>query len=101
VNDIWAESEAYVRRTLDELQDKSWTVLKDLPDYTHLPSPEGLGKFTFGLWKHGRADGSLRIIVQRYRRYVLGFGRISADGFVVRDNGSIEPVPKEEMWEYM
>ncbi len=100
MSDIWAESSAYVQRTLDELRAKPWDVLRDLPDHTHLPSPAVLAKFSFSLWRHNRSDGSLRIVIQRYRRYFLGIGRMSAEGFVVRDDGRIEPVPKEEMWEY-
>lgn len=55
-----------------------------------------------GIIVQTREDGSLRVVVQGFMpsRWIPGLSSVALDGFYRRPDGSTEPMPDEEFYEF-
>ncbi len=60
----------------------AWPEWPESPPFEYASHPN-LKKYTFTVMKDTLSNGDVRIAIQRYRKYILGFGEMAAEGFVV------------------
>lgn len=94
----------FLQDSVKKLSQYSFNEIQDWPEYPEVPDidlnvPSDLEKYTFTIMKDTKDDGAIRVAIQRYRKYFLGFGEMVADGFIIYPNGKTEPIKEEEKWE--
>lgn len=85
---------------LSELKKKSFAELLLLEDYQGEKIEKRGKKFTVSVWKDQLSDSKLRIVVQVYRYWFLGIGKMDAEGFEINNEGKINSIRKTDMFEF-
>jgi hypothetical protein len=93
--------EALIGTCLSELRQKSFTELLQLEDYQGEKVKKNGKTFTVAIWKDVMNEHKLRIVVQVYRYWFLGIGRMDAKGFIIDDTGKVEDLSKEAIYEFI
>ena len=102
----WLAAQAELTARLERLRNRPFADLERLPRFagdrlTHDGVP-----LDFGTYRETLADGRIHIVVQAYmfqRKVLLFFesGTILADGFLASPTGEIQPMAKEDLYDYM
>ena len=86
---------------LRELKQQSFAELSRLADYQGERVRMGGKSFTLSVWKDSISDHEVRVVVQAYRPWVLGIGRMAAQGFVIDRSGAIRDLKNEELYDFI
>jgi len=89
-----------VTRTIERLKTVGFTGLLALPPYSDEVVRSGRAKKKIGIWKEQESSDRLKIVVQAYRHYFLGIGRMYAMGFVIDSNDRTTDLTPEQIYEY-
>lgn len=89
-----------VNDRVEALKQKSFSELSLLDNYQCEKSKEEGVKVTIGIWKDEVGEGELRIVVQCYRHWILGIGRMSAAGFLIDSRGYTVDLEKEDIYDF-
>lgn len=90
-----------IEMRLSELKQKSFTELLQLGDYQGEKVKKNGKAFTVAVWKDEVSDNELRIVVQVYRYWFLGVGKMEAEGFRIDNTGKVDNLSKEEIYEFI
>lgn len=85
---------------LDELRKKSFAELADLPASQSEPAMLGTKRVTVTVWTDRTGSHELRVVVQAYRHWALGLGRMAAQGFSIDSAGAIRDLRPDELYEF-
>ena len=100
----WNRAKEHALAAIAELSSRSYSDLAGLQEPIvedhdfHVPSE--LSKCQFTLFKDTQSGGRLRIAVQVYRHYILGIGRMWADGFFVDQDSKIDRFTERDTWDF-
>ena len=75
----------------------AWPNWPATPSFPLEVSPE-LSSFQFTVMKDTFPDGRIRIAIQCYRYRFLGFGWMSADGFMLSPEGLCSELTQQDIW---
>ena len=89
-----------LKSRLNELREKSFSELSQLAPYQAEKIGPGKKLFTVAIWKDSVSETELRVVVQVYRPFFLGIGRMAADGFRIQKNNTVEDLSREELFEF-
>lgn len=90
---------ALLQRVLGELKHMSPSELKALPDYSDREEQHDGQVLMAATWKKQLSGEDTQIVVQAYR--TKGFGSyMVADGFIIRSDGTFDPLPENTRLEY-
>lgn len=90
------DAHAQIHSEIEQLKQMPLPQLRALADAARLPTPASLRPYTFWRYREERTDGSIVVIVQGSRSFFI-FGKVFAEGFVVRPDGTIEAAPETEV----
>jgi len=100
----WQRAKEHALIAIGELSGRGYEALSQLPEpYVldhNFQTPNELSKCRFRLYKDTQAGGRLRIAVQVYRHYILGIGRMWADGFFVTPEGKVDRFTERDTWDF-
>lgn len=85
---------------ISELKAMSYEDLVCLAPYRDERVIVGNRKVTIAIWKDVVEGQKLRIVVQAYRPFILGFGRMDARGFLVDSSGKLTDLVGDEMYDF-
>lgn len=89
-------SEKYI----SELKKKSFAELFQLENYQGEKVIHNGKSFTVAVWKDTISSDELRVVVQIYRYWFLGIGKMYADGFKINKENALSTLTKEELYEF-
>lgn len=90
-----------IENRLLELKEKPFSELVELePCQSEQVSNNGK-RVIVSVWKDEVGEGELRIVVQAYRRWFLGIGKMDAQGFLSSRSGEIRDLSKEDLYEFI
>ena len=90
-----------IEKQLSDLRQKSFSELHQLEGYHGEKINENGKSFTISIWKDEINNNEIRIVVQVYRYWFLGFGKMDADGFRINNQGEINSLTKDEIYEFI
>jgi hypothetical protein len=95
---------SFLQVTKDRIAALPRAEIEAWPNWPHIPSfclevPPELSSFQFTSIKHTFPDGRIRIAIQCYRYRFLGFGWMSADGFLLSPDGSRSELTLQDIWD--
>ncbi len=90
-----------IESRLSELKEKPFAELSELDAYQAEKVRKGGKVITVAVWKDMVGGSELQIVVQTYRRWFLGIGKMDAEGFKVNDCGVVQDLKKEEIYEFI
>ena len=85
---------------LKQLQEMSFGEIEELPAYQVKTIDKGRKPLILSVWKDTVDGNEIRIVVQAYRYWFLGFGRMSALGFVIDHSGRVRQLRQDELYEF-
>lgn len=88
-------------KRLSALKEKSFIELSQLEDYQGEKVAQNGKSCTVAVWKDVINDDELRIVVQVYRYWFLGIGKMDANGFRINSEGKISDLTKEELYDFI
>lgn len=88
-------------RRISGLKKKSFIELSQLEDYQGEKVTQNGKSCTVAVWKDAISDDELRIVIQIYRYWFLGIGKMDADGFKIDSEGKISDLTKEELYDFI
>ena len=86
---------------LSDLRKKSFAELAELPASQSEPAVSGTKRVTVTVWTDRTAPHELRVVVQAYRPWLLGFGKMAAEGFTIDNTGALRDLRPEELYEFI
>jgi hypothetical protein len=89
-----------LKSRLVDLKKKSFSELSQLAPYQAEKIRQGKKLFTVAIWKDSVNETELRVVIQVYRPFFLGIGRMAADGFRIQKNNAVEGLSREELYEF-
>lgn len=90
-----------VEKYLSNLKRKNFIELSQLESYQGEKIIQNKKSYTISIWKDMISNNELRIVVQIYRYWLLGVGKMEADGFRINRDGNISDLTKKELYEYI
>lgn len=91
----------FVDRKLIELKSKPLDFLLNLEPYQVESIPlSGKKSAKLAVWKDELNPGTTRVIVQGYRPYLLGMGRMTAKGFAIDSSGTVSDLAQDQLYEF-
>ena len=91
---------ALIQEVADRLKQKSFDELLDVAEHASTKSSfEGMA-VTVSIWRDRVGDEEIQIVVQGYRHFVLGVGKMDAVGFHLTRNGEVRELRREELYEF-
>jgi len=92
---------AFVDRKLVELKGKPSDVLRSLePCQVESIPISGKRSAKLAVWKDEISPGTTRVVVQGYRPYLLGVGRMTVKGFTVDFSGAVRDLAQDQLYEF-
>ena len=89
-----------VQSQLSELKKRSFSELTQHPPYQGKKMKQNGKALTISVWKDIVNDGEIRIVVQVYRHFIFGIGRMTADGFRINSQGVIHRLSAQELYDF-
>jgi hypothetical protein len=87
-------------RRLELLRQRPYAALAAMPALAVDSETVGGHRVGVAVWIDALPDSRVQVVVQAYRRRVLGIGTLSAQGFIVSADGSHAEVPAEMIAEF-
>lgn len=56
---------------------------------------------TLAIWKEVVNGDELKVVVQTYRHWFLGLGKMDAGGFTMNDAGVVRDLKREDLYEFI
>lgn len=92
---------ALMEQRLSDLKQLSYDELLRLSDYSGDKKHINGKIYSIGTWKSTAEDGRIEIVVQVYRPWFLGIGKMSAQGIRVDKDGAVEILSREDLYDFM
>jgi hypothetical protein len=89
-----------IESRLSSLKRLDFEELLSLPAHNAETGTSGSKRFMLSVWKDVVGSESIRIVVQGYRPYFLGIGRMAALGFVASRDGTVRNLESDELYEF-
>jgi hypothetical protein len=90
-----------IESRLGDLKKMPFAELSLLAPYQGERIRHGRKAFSVAVWKDVVGDNQLRIVVQVYRYWLLGIGRMEAHGFIVDNIGNVRMLARRELYEFI
>lgn len=90
-----------IEQRVSQLKQKSFEELSQIESGRSEKVIEDGRTLVISIWKDFISDDELRVVVQVYRHWILGIGKMAADGFRVNGSGDVFDLKKEELYEYI
>ena len=90
-----------VEKYLSDLKKKSYIELSQLEDYHGEKVVKNRKSYTISVWRDTISSNELRVVVQIYRYWFLGIGKMGADGFTINREGKISDLTRTELYEFI
>ncbi len=90
----------HIDELLRELKSQPLESLRQLPEMQQSDVRLAKGAHTIAVWRDALEDGSVRVVVQGYKPWILGMGSMTAKGFVVSAQTGIRDLNPEELWDF-
>ncbi len=90
-----------VEKYLSDLKRKNFMELSQLENYQGEKIIQNEKSYTISIWKDMINNNELRIVVQIYRYWFLGIGKMEAEGFRINRDGNISDLTKKELYEFI
>lgn len=90
-----------MERYLSDLKIKNFMELSQLENYQGEKIIHNKKSYTISIWKDMINNNELHIVVQIYRYWFLGIGKMEADGFRINRDGNISDLTKKELYEFI
>lgn len=90
-----------IRSRLQDLKRRPFDEIAQLKDYQSERTRLEGKPLTLSVWKDAISDHELRVVVQAYRHWFLGIGRMAAQGFVIDRSGSVRDLSNEELYDFI
>lgn len=90
-----------MKRYLSDLKIKNFMELSQLENYQGEKIIHNKKSYTISIWKDMINNNELHIVVQIYRYWFLGIGKMEADGFKINRDGNISDLTKKELYEFI
>lgn len=88
-------------KRLSDLKKKSYVELLQLESYQGEKVTQNGKTYTVAVWKDATDNDELRVVVQVYRYWFLGIGKMDADGFRINSEDKISNLKNEELYEFI
>ena len=96
--------EKCLRDRLDEIKQAPLSEIKKLLSYSDEEVKINDKVCTLAIWKNQRIDGMIEVVIQIYYTgllyRLLGAGMMTADGFLIDNEGNFFKLPDEIRWKY-
>lgn len=90
-----------VDEKIHTLKGKGYPVLCGLQSYNAELIPLCWGRAaTLAVYKDELRPGLVRVVVQLYRPFFLGVGKVTAKGFTVDLSGKLQDLAQEQLYEF-
>lgn len=90
-----------IQEVADELKQKSFDELWAISEHASTKrNYEGMS-VTVSIWRDRLSDTELQIVVQGYRHFALGIGKMDAVGFQVNRSGDLRELRRDEIYEFV
>ena len=90
-----------IQERLSELKTRSFNELSRLRDYQAEKVKSNGKEIVVAVWKDIDTEGDLRVVIQTYRPWFLGIGRMDAGGFKLTPSGTVQDLKREEIYEFV
>jgi hypothetical protein len=90
-----------IQEIADELKQKSFDELWGI--FEHASAKRNFeGKaVTVSIWRDRLSDTEVQIVVQGYRHFALGIGKIGAVGFQMTKSGNLRELRRDEIYQFV
>jgi hypothetical protein len=85
---------------VSELKGKSFSELSKLDDYQGKKIKSGGKTYVLSIWKETIEKREIKVVVQVYRYWFLGVGKMYAEGFIVNVDGEITNLSRENLYDF-
>jgi len=92
---------ALIQEVVDELKQKSFEELSEISEHSSAKREVEGKAITVSIWRDRISDEELQIVVQGYRHFALGIGKMDAIGFQVTKWGEFRDLRREEIYEFI
>mgnify|MGYP001286519177 CR=1 FL=1 len=92
---------ALIQEVADELKQKSFEELSEIPEHASTKRKVEGKAVTVSVWRDRVSDSELQIVVQGYRHFALGIGKMDAIGFQMTRNGDLRELRRDEIYEFV
>lgn len=90
-----------VDEKMAELKAQPSNVLRKLEPYRVETIPVSKRRVAkLAIWREEAASGETKVIVQCYRPYLLGIGRMMVRGFVIDGSGAVRDLQQDQLYEF-
>lgn len=89
------------KKYLSIMKTKSFIELSRIKDYQGEKISHEKKTYTVAVWKDMINAHELRIVVQTYRYWFLGIGKMDAEGFIINSDNMINDLTKEELYDFI
>jgi hypothetical protein len=90
-----------VEACLKGLQQKSYAEIVTLPPTSTQKVAGGRKGIILTIWKDDISDNEIQLVVQAYKPWVLGLGRMNAQGFRIKSSGESRSLRSEELYDFI
>jgi hypothetical protein len=102
--EIELKADSFLQGVKDRIAALPLAEIKAWPNWPNTPSfslevPPELSSVQFILMKDILRDGRIRIAIQCYHYRFLGYGRMTAEGFVLSPDGSRSELTQQDIWD--
>ncbi len=92
---------ALIQEVADGLKQKSFDELLDLAEHASTKLKFEGRAVTVSIWRDRVGDEEIQLVVQGYRHFVLGIGKMDAVGFHLTRHGELRDLRREELYEFI
>jgi len=92
--------EQAVQRKLSELMEMQFDELRQLEAVSMERFISGKSRLLLTIWKEMKSENEVEIVVQAYRPWFLGLGKMYAEGFRMMCTGGRRELEESELYEY-
>jgi hypothetical protein len=89
-----------IQQVADELQKRGFENLAKIPEHSSTKQKFEGKDVTVSIWRDRISDVELQIVVQSYRHWALGVGKMDATGFRITKNGDVRELRRNEIYEF-
>jgi hypothetical protein len=90
-----------IESRLSELQNKSFSELSGLLPHQAEKVRQAGKTLVISVWKDVVSETELRIVVQVYRHFCFGIGRMMANGFRMDRTGTIHELSRKDLYDFL
>jgi hypothetical protein len=90
-----------IQEVADDLKRRGFEELAALPAHSSTKREIEGKAVTVSIWRDQISNMELQIVVQGYRHWALGIGKMDAIGFQISKNGDFRELRRDEIYEFI